>query len=188
MADGLLEAAGRVVDWGVDWLFQYILTANNGFILFGTWVGVELMGPVFVWVVSRPAFVKHRLTLYGMVRKGKTHAAALWCSILVWVPTAQPTLCGDDVADVDAANDAGCQLLFHRLVLGPGLGYFLMLIHRYALAKILKKLGFGKTMKTVCINCKKTVKVEAMDDPCPECAHPTHQVTDASRSLENVGG
>ena len=151
-------------------LLTELLSYRNAVIMAVTWAAVEAMTPLVGWLVMRPIFVSRRLALYELAKRGKQLAAVIWCSVLVWVPTAQPGLCnGGDTPE--------CQTVFNRVAIGVILGVALSSGHFAGAAAMRKLLGRKKKHKIACANCKAKYTAESWDTKCPKCAQSPHVVT-----------
>lgn len=149
---------------------------NNALIVALTWAAIEGLTPIIEGIVMLPALLKYRLTLYGLQKNGKRIAGILWCSILVWVPMAQPSLC----SGVDAGT---CQTIFQRVALGVILGALLSSGHWGMMKGWRKFSGSKKVVKIVCASCGAKNKVESLDERCPKCGEKPYEVSSHTRTV-----
>ncbi|HEU02309.1 hypothetical protein LCGC14_2721050 [marine sediment metagenome] len=159
--------------WAIVWAFtlEIYRSPANYAILVVAWFAVEATGSLFSLLISLPKLRKPtRLRLYGLVQRGKFYGSALWCAILVWIPYAQPDLCGADRAE-------GCQTIMGRLAVAVVLGLGLSVGHKLVAPRLRRILGRAKTRRVVCSSCRKSVKIGSFEDPCPECGEVPHEVT-----------
>lgn len=154
-----------------DTLIAILTTPQNVVLLLLSWGLVEAFAPIVEWTLaSRKLKTQARLRLYGLARVGKRLGATLWCSALVWLPHAQPPLCGDDMLD-------GCHTLIDRLATAVVLGLALSLGHNVVAKTIRRVTGNRKKHRVICANCRGRIQIETLDDPCSKCGEKPHEVT-----------
>ena len=163
-------------------LIAELTNYQNAILMFVTWMGIEVMTPLVRAVVMNKKRVKYRLALYNLQKYGKRVAGILWCSGLVWIPYAQPALCERSVVEgVEALTPEGCQTVFTRVALGVILGGLLSSGHWAGAIAFRKLTGKKKKVWVKCVNCDEKVQVESLDDRCPKCNDPPHEVTSTTR-------
>ena len=166
-------------------LLAELVNYQNAIIMFGTWMLIEvLQTPVIQFVTMHPRLAKRRLQLHNAQKYGKRVAAVFWCSGIVWIPYAQPPLCSTAVIDGwDVLVPEGCQTVFNRVVLGIILGGLLSSSHWAGAIAFRKLTGRKKKVWVKCVNCDEKVQVESLDDHCPKCGEPPHEVTSTTRMV-----
>lgn len=105
---------------------------QNTLIVAATWAVIEVTAPVAETLAARYRW------LHWLATHGKRCAAVIWCSALVWVPDAQPALCGELAAE-------GCQTIFNRISIGVILGVLLSTGHWGVAKTWAKYVGKGDT-------------------------------------------
>ncbi len=163
MEEALAKVTGAIVDFAV----QMGTNEMNMAIVLGTYGLIYALKPAahaFVWSEH---FGKHRTKLYHVFRWGKRLAATIWCSVAVWIPGAQPDLCGPAMAE-------GCQSVSMRITTA----LFLGVVMTWSYGKVMGMLeGEPKAkFKVKCINCKATSRVNDMQQPCPACEVSLHEL------------
>lgn len=167
MIDDLITQFWAIV---ADHVAAIATTPENAGLLVLSWGLVEAFAPLFAVLVELPEKGPTRLAVYRVARAGKRVAATLWCLILVWVPYAQPPLCEGPPAD-------GCHTVIQRLTTAVVLGGVLSLGH-YWVARGLRRIRGGeKSRRVICANCHRAVALETLQQPCPNCGKPPHEVT-----------
>jgi len=160
-----------VVEHLSQWAMSIVQNPINLPILGATWVIIEALDPLFLWVVDSPGrTAQARVRLYQLVGIGKRLAAVFWCSLAVWIPLAQPELCVEVAA-------AGCQTIIERIAVGAVLGFSLTGGHWAAKVVYRKVRGEKRQRRIICVACRKKVLVADLADPCPQCGESPHEVT-----------
>lgn len=153
----------------IAWAEALVSNPINYPILAATWIIIEVMDPFVRWLIAAPGRTPQaRMRLHQLAGMGKRFAAVFWCSLFVWVPLAQPPLCGLAVVD-------GCQPIMDRIAVGLVLGFGLTGGHAIAMVAARKVRGEDKRRKIVCANCRSTVAVSSLEDPCPICKESPHR-------------
>ena len=149
-----------------------LTTPENALLLAVSWVCVEAVAPIAAFVVALPGWSgRQRLMIYGLLGALKNFAAVFWCSILVWIPHAQPALCAA------TSGHPPCQNFAERVATGIVLGGALAAGHKLIAPRVRKMIGRPKRHRFVCANCRKIIQIEYTSDPCPACGQTPHEVT-----------
>ena len=163
-------------------LIAELTNYQNAIIMFVTWMGIEVMSPLVRATIMHARLLPYRLKLHNAVKYGKRIAAVVWCSGIVWIPHAQPELCQKPVVEgVEVLTPEGCQSIFTRVAIGVILGGLLSSGHWAGAIAYRKLTGRKKKVWVKCVNCDAKVEVESLDDPCPKCNEPPHEVTSSTR-------
>lgn len=142
---------------------------NNALLMGGAWVMIQyIWTPLAHWVVMSQAMLKWRKRLQKGSNGIKKASGLLWCSLAVWIPSAQPALCDGDYVEGE------CQTIFARVSMGIILGGALSGGHWAGKATLMKFTGKTKKHRVTCVNCRTKIQVDDWDDKCTNCGKDPH--------------
>lgn len=164
----IANTAGGVI---ADYAVMIITTPQNAPILVAAWWLVERTDGLISWWIASPRYTKtQRVRLRGLADWGKQGAAAFWCLLLAMVPGAQQPICA-------AADTPDCHTWVERIAAPIAMGLALSGLHKVIAFGYRKLGGKPRLRRIVCANCRKPAELRELNQPCPNCGQPPHEVT-----------